>query len=152
MVLVDDLYLPLLEALHHLQEGEHPTLSPEQCRNMAWLLQEHLTLVAFHAETIPLENRATGTKIGSGISPEAFQQALHFLHVQDQLLRELSILVLRLNGWRKCICNIGIVRFAQRWKDLAEVLPMLFFDGGNQKQADDEELKDRVKGAILYRL
>jgi hypothetical protein len=55
MILVDDLYLPLLQALHQLQGGEHLTLPPEQCRNMACLLQEHLTLVAFHAETVPAE-------------------------------------------------------------------------------------------------
>jgi len=51
----DDRYLPLLEALHRLQTGEHIILSPEQCQNMARLLQEHLRLVTFHADTIPAE-------------------------------------------------------------------------------------------------
>ena len=56
VVLVDDLYVPLLKGFQQLVEGHHPRYSSTQCGKLVEVLREMMTLIAFQATTVPEES------------------------------------------------------------------------------------------------
>jgi hypothetical protein len=55
IILIDDLFVPLLASFEQLAEGQHPRYSPDQCQQIVHVLREKMILIAFQADTVPAQ-------------------------------------------------------------------------------------------------
>ncbi len=84
VVLIDDLYSPLLEIFRQLAEACHPRYSAEQCEQMVRVLREQMILVAFGAESqaSPFPGNVHGLRVLPLSSWEHLDELLPTLHLR----------------------------------------------------------------------